>query len=62
MEITIKEIRREVAYLIGASGCSCCRDDAAWYGAQERLAKMLRVPKYDDGSGYDFAKFRNEKN
>ena len=53
-----QEIRRAVADLLGAAGCSCCRDDKGWDAAHERLGKLLRVPKYPDGSGYDFTKFR----
>lgn len=46
-----------MANLNVAAGCSCCRDDGKWELSQEKLAKLLKVPKYDDGSGYDFHKF-----
>lgn len=52
-----EEIRKWVANLNVAAGCSCCRDDGKWELSQEKLAKLLKVPKYDDGSGYDFHKF-----
>lgn len=56
----IKEIRELVANLLSASGCSCCRDDKGWYGNIKKLAKILKVPKYKDGSGYDFYKFKSK--
>ena len=52
-----KEIRNALADYISAEGCSCCRADDAHAAAAERLAKLLHVPKYKDGSGYDFNKF-----
>ena len=55
------EIRWAVADLLHAAGCSCCRDNDEWKAAQARLAKLLRVPKYPDGSGFDFSRF-NTKN
>lgn len=58
-ELNKKEIRTMVADLIGASGCSCCRDDEGWYATIEKLGKALGVPKYEDGSGRDFTKFRS---
>jgi hypothetical protein len=53
----LKEIRSVVADLIYSAGCSCCRDSDGWEDAQKRLAKLLKVPKYKDGSGYDFYRF-----
>lgn len=51
-----KIIRNEVAKLYVAAGCSCCRDDKAWEEASTKLAKLLRIPQFDDKSGYDFYK------
>jgi len=52
----LKEIREAVANYIRSEGCSCCRgDDHDEH--REVLAKLLGVPEYDDGSGYDFNKF-----
>lgn len=48
-----------VADLICSSGCSCCRDDEVWYATIEKFAKALGVPKYEDGSGRNFTKFRS---
>lgn len=56
----LAELRRAVADYIGSEGCSCCEGhDHKEHAA--RLAKLLRVPRYDDGSGYDFPSFRTKK-
>lgn len=47
-------LRDLVATLWCASGCSCCRDDDAWEKASHELAELFGIPKYDDGSGYDW--------
>ena len=49
-----KEIRRAVGDLVRSAGCSCCRNDEGWEDALERLGKLLNIPKFDDGSGYNF--------
>lgn len=59
MELDLKEIRQAVADYIRSEGCSCCRDEKAHKRHEARLGKLLRVPKYQDGSGYDFSKFRS---
>lgn len=56
----IFKIRKLVAQLYCASGCSCCRNDEKWKEAGDELAKLLGIPPYDDGSGYDFYKVRDE--
>lgn len=55
------ELRRAVADYMRAEGCSCCRDSDAHAQAAERIALLLKVPRYGDGSGFDFGKFRTEK-
>lgn len=52
-----KEMRRALADYMWSEGCSCCQgsDHAAH---AEALAKLLNVPKYPDGSGYDFSRYR----
>lgn len=57
MEAILKEVRQAVADYMRSEGCSCCRSIEAHEKHKERLAKLLRVPKYSDGSGYDFSKF-----
>ena len=59
--LVIKKIREGVANLICASGCSCCRDTDGWEEAKKLLAYILRVPKYSDGSGYNFSKFKTKR-
>ena len=56
-----KEIRNAIADYMKSEGCSCCRDRDAHDEAETRIAKLLRVPKYKDGSGYDFSKFETKK-
>ena len=57
----MNEIREAIADYMASEGCCCCRDMDKHDEAKTRLAKLLRVPKYHDDSGYDFAKFRSEK-
>lgn len=54
-------LRQAVADYMRSEGCSCCRNIAAHAENERRLAKLLRVPKYDDGSGYDFGRFQSVK-
>jgi hypothetical protein len=50
-------LRQAVADYIGSEGCSCCQGDEHDQHAK-RLAELLDVPPYSDGSGYDFSPFR----
>lgn len=52
-----EEIRRLVADYMGSEGCNCCRGDDHDKHA-EALGKLLKVKKYEDGSGYDFRRYR----
>jgi len=56
----LAEIRRAVADYMESEGCSCCRGSDHPEHAK-RLAKLLRVPKYSDGSGYNFGKFASPR-
>lgn len=58
---TIETIRRAVADYMQSEGCSCCRDSEAHKEHAAALAKLLKVPKYKDGSGFDFGRFKTEK-
>jgi hypothetical protein len=49
----LSEIRQAVAAYMWSEGCSCCRSDNHDENG-ERLAVLLGVKKYDDGSGYDW--------
>lgn len=55
----LKQLRQAVADYMYSEGCSCCRDIDAHKLHEERLGKLLKVPKHKDGSGYDFSKFRS---
>lgn len=55
-----KEVRNAIANYMQSEGCSCCRDMDAHEENKKVLAKLLNVPKYSDGSGYNFIKFKNQ--
>jgi hypothetical protein len=57
----ITDIRQAVADYMQAEGCSCCRNNEDHQAATARLARLLRVPKYADGSGFNFARFRTPR-
>lgn len=57
-----KLMREAVANYRLSEGCSCCRDVEAHKKHTEALAKLLNVPKYSDGSGYDFSKYQSKAN
>lgn len=56
----IQEIRRALADYMRSEGCSCCRNIEDYEENKKRLAKLLKVPQYKDGSGYDFGKFQTK--
>lgn len=60
-ETGLKEIRQAVADYMYSEGCSCCRSIDAHAEHEKTLAKLLKVPKYKDRSGYDFARFRTKE-
>lgn len=60
-QIKLKEIRQAVADYMWSTGCGCCADDEGMADAKKRLAKLLRVPNYKVGPGYDFSKYRSKK-
>lgn len=55
----ISELRTSVADYMQSEGCSCCRHAEAHEEHTKKLAELLKVPQYDDGSGYNFYKFRS---
>ncbi|WP_315731707.1 MULTISPECIES: hypothetical protein [unclassified Bradyrhizobium] len=55
------ELRRLVADYMHSEGCSCCRDINAHEEHAAALAKILKVPAYADGSGFDFYQFRTDQ-
>ena len=57
----LEEIREAVANYIFSEGCSCCQNVEAHEEHKRRLAELLDVPEYSDGSGYDFSQFRTNQ-
>lgn len=55
------KIRNAVADYMRSEGCSCCQNVEAHKKNTQRLAELLNVPKYDDGSGYDFYLYATER-
>ncbi len=53
----ISELREAVADYMRSEGCSCCQNRDAHKSHEVRLAKLLKVPKYRDGSGFNFPRF-----
>lgn len=56
--LLMKKLRQAVADYMESAGCGCCGDSAGRDSATAVLGKLLHVPKYTDGSGYDFRKYR----
>lgn len=56
-----KTLRTAVADYMSSEGCTCCEDHDAHKKHKERLAHLLDVPKYEDGSGYNFVQFRSKE-
>lgn len=50
----MKALRTAVADYMRSEGCSCCEDTEAHKKAEAEIAKLLKVKKYKDGSGYNF--------
>ena len=57
---TLEQIRTAFADYVRSEGCSCCRDGDAHEEAMYRMAKLLDIPPYSDGSGYDTYQFTTE--
>ena len=55
------EVRDALRAYVRSEGCSCCEDTSSHDEAAERLAKLLDVPAYPDGSGYDFYSFGEKR-
>ena len=52
-----KDLRKAIANYIATEGCSCCRDTDGHDSSLSVIANLLNVPKYSDGSGYNFDKY-----
>lgn len=58
--VDLKKLRTAVADYIASEGCSCCQGGN--HSAHlDKLAKLLRVKKYKDGSGYDFGRYETKE-
>ena len=57
----LAELRKAVADYMSSEGCSCCQDVDAHKEHEKRLAELLSIPPYDDGSGYNFPLFRSQQ-
>ena len=57
-EELLKAIRQAVADYMYSEGCSCCRDSDAHEEHKKKLAELLNVKPYEDGSSYDFSVYR----
>jgi hypothetical protein len=55
----IAAIRRAFADYVWSGGCSCCSVPEKLREAEARIAKLLRIPKFSDGSGYNISRFRS---
>ena len=51
-------IRAAVANYVSTEGCSCC-ESPHHVEDKARLAKLLQVRQYSDGSGYDFKRYES---
>ena len=56
----LREIRRAFADYMFSEGCNCCRNTEAHEESAKRLAKLLHIKKYSDGSGFDFYAYRTK--
>lgn len=55
-----KAVREAVANYMWSEGCGCCQQTDKHRKHKMVLAKLLGVPKYKDGSGFDFYRFKTK--
>jgi len=60
MASKLVELRTAVADYMQSEGCSCCGNTEEHAVHAERLAVLLDVPPYADGSGYNFIRFTSK--
>jgi hypothetical protein len=54
------KMRRAFANYRSSEGCGCC-EGSKHEEHEQAIAKLLGVPKYKDGSGYDFSKYQEKE-
>jgi len=57
-QIDLNEVRTAFADYCYSEGCSCCESTDDHKEAMAKLGELLKIDKYDDGSGYDYSKYR----
>jgi hypothetical protein len=55
-----EKLRAAVANYMKSEGCGCCGDHDSHRKHEAALGELLDVPKYSDGSGYDFSQFQTK--
>ena len=53
------ELRKLIAKVITTEGCDCC-EGKEHNKLQNELAQALNIPRYSDGSGYDWYEVARE--
>lgn len=53
-------LRKAVADYKWSEGCSCCQNVKAHEKADARLAELLKPDAYEDGSGWNWSKYKTE--
>ena len=57
----LSELRNAVADYMWSEGCTCCENIEDHAEHKKRLAELLDIEQFDDGSGYDFYKYATER-
>lgn len=60
VELVVR-VRNALADYMRAEGCDCCREHNEHAEAAKRLATLLNVPAYDDGSGFNFSIYQTKE-
>lgn len=61
MNKKIEKIRQAFADYVASEGCSCCQDREGHKEAAAKLAKLLDIEPFEDGSGHNFYKYQTQK-
>lgn len=61
MEELRTALRTAVADYMCSEGCSCCRNSYRHEENAARLAELLHVEPYEDGSGFNFFQYRSKE-